>query len=115
MALGRLVVAAVLVEGRSKSEVARTYGVSRRWVHELCRRYDAEGDGGLDPRSRRPHHTRNQTPAAIEDEIVSLRKLLAEQGLDAGAHTIAYHLERVHGRSPAVSTIWRILVRRGFV
>jgi transposase InsO family protein len=115
MGLGSLVVAAVLVEGRSKSEVARSYGVSRRWVHELCKRFLAEGDGGLEPRSRRPHRTPNQTPAGIEDEIVSLRKLLAEQGLDAGAHTIAFHLERAHGSSPAVSTIWRILVRRGFV
>jgi transposase InsO family protein len=115
MALGQLVVAAVRVEGRSKSEVARTYGVSRRWVHELCKRFDAEGDAGLEPRSRRPHRTPNQTPAEIEDEIVSLRKLLADQGLDAGAHTIAFHLERKRGHAPAVSTIWRILARRGFV
>jgi transposase InsO family protein len=40
---------------------------------------------------------------------------LADQGLDAGAHTIAFHLERRHGSSPAPSTIWRILTRRGFV
>ena len=31
MGMAQLVVTAVLVEGRSKSEVARTYGVSRRW------------------------------------------------------------------------------------
>ena len=42
-------------------------------------------------------------------------KGLADQGLDAGAHTIAFHLDRRHGSSPAVSTIWRILTRRGFV
>ena len=39
----------------------------------------------------------------------------AAQGLDAGAGTIAAHIARRHGTSPAVSTIWRILTRRGFV
>jgi transposase len=32
MWLARLVITAVTVEGRSKSEVARDYGVSRVWV-----------------------------------------------------------------------------------
>jgi Helix-turn-helix domain len=53
MSLARLVVTAVRVEGRSNSEVARDYQVSRRWVPELVRRYDAEGEAGLEPRSRR--------------------------------------------------------------
>jgi len=113
--LGRLVVAAVKVEGRSKSGVARDYGVSRRWVHELVRRFEAEGEAGLEARSRRPRRSPQQTPAGAEDEIVEIRKHLADEGLDAGAHTIAYHLGRRHGSAPAPSTIWRILVRRGFV
>ena len=115
MSLGRLVVAAVKVEGRSKSEVARDYGVSRRWVHELVRRFEAEGEAGLEPRSRRPKRSPHQTRAGLEDEIVEIRKHLAEEGLDAGAHTIAWHLERRHGRAPVPSTIWRILARRGFI
>ncbi|MDP9299688.1 MAG: helix-turn-helix domain-containing protein, partial [Actinomycetota bacterium] len=44
MSLARLVVTAVTLEGRTKSEVARDYGVSRRWVHELVRRFEAEGE-----------------------------------------------------------------------
>jgi transposase InsO family protein len=115
VSLGRVVVAAVRLEGRSKSEVARSYGVSRQWVHELVRRFDGEGDGGLEPRSRRPKGSPQQTPAETENEIVELRKRLAEQGLDAGAHTIAFHLARRHGKAPAPSTIWRILTRRGFI
>jgi len=51
----------------------------------------------------------------MEDEIVELRKELLDQGFDAGAHTIAYHLAKHHGTSPSVATIWRILSRRGFV
>ncbi len=115
MSLGRLVVAAVRLEGRSKSEVAREYGVSRRWVHELVRRFDAEGEAGLEPRSRRPKRSQQRTGREIEDEIVLIRKQLSEEGLDAGAHTIAFHLERRHGRAPAPSTIWRILRDRGFI
>ena len=115
MSLGRLVVAAVRFEGRSKSEVAREYGVSRRWVHELIRRFDAEGEAGLEPKSRRPKRSPQRTPQQIEDEIILIRKQLAEEGLDAGAHTIAFHLERRHGKAPAPSTIWRILRDRGFI
>jgi transposase len=115
MGMAQLVVASVLVEGRSKSEVARTYGVSRRWVITLVQRYLAEGDTGLAPRSRRPHRSPTRTPAEIEDEIVAIRKELAKAGHEAGAATIAFHLERRHGHTPAVSTIWRVLVARGFV
>jgi transposase InsO family protein len=115
MSLARLVVMAVRIEGRSKAEVARDYGVSRRWVHELVRRFDAEGEAGFEPRPRRPRASPHRTPEALEDEIVELRKELLDGGLDAGAHTIAVHLHRRHGTCPAPSTIWRILSRRGFV
>jgi len=113
--MARLVVTAVVVEGRSKSEVARDYGVSRRWVITLVQRFLAEGDAGLEPRSRRPQHSPYRVPVPVEEEIVELRKELDEAGHDSGAQTIAFHLERRHGQAPAVSTIWRVLVRRGFV
>lgn len=113
--LARLVVIAVLVEGRTKAEVARDYGLSRQWVHELVRRYQAKGDAGLARRSRRPRTNARRVPEALEDQIVALRKELDDQGLDAGAHTIAYHLERRGMAGPSVATIWRILTRRGFI
>jgi transposase len=119
MSLARLVVTAVRVEGRSISAVARDYHLSRRWIHELLRRYGTEGEPGLQPRSRRPRASPQRTPDAIQDEIVALRKTLTDQGLDAGAQTgaqtIACHLAQRHGSAPAPSTIWRILTRRGFV
>jgi transposase InsO family protein len=48
---------------------------------------------------------------------VRLRKTLDKAGYDAGAATIAEHLARdpTVTNVPAVSTIWRILSRRGFV
>lgn len=115
MGMPELIVTSVLVEGRSKSEVARDYGVSRRWVITLVQRYLADGDTGLLPRSRRPVHSPSRTPAAVEDEIVQIRKDLDKHGHEAGAATIAAHLAARHGSSPAVSTIWRILTARGFV
>ena len=117
MSLAKLVVTAVKVEGRTKAEVSRTYGVSSRWIYELCRRYDGEGEAGLQPRSRRPNRVRNKTGTALEDEIVELRKELTDLGVDDGAHTIQIHLQRRHrGKSvPSVATIWRVLSRRGFV
>jgi transposase InsO family protein len=115
MSLGRLVVAAVRIEGRTQSEVARDYRVSRRWVYELLRRFDAQGEAGLEPRSRRPRSSPHRTSSELEEEILRLRKDLADQGLDAGAHTIAYHLGQRHDTAPSVATIWRILQRRGFV
>jgi transposase InsO family protein len=115
MSLARLVVAAVVVEGRSKSEVAREYRVSRRWVQKLTARYAAEGEAGLEPRSRRPHSSPQQVAPELEEQIVELRKSLSTEGLDAGAATIAFHLTQRHGSAPAVSTIWRVLTRRGFV
>jgi transposase len=68
MGMPELVVTAVLVEGRSKSEVARDYGVSRRWVITLVQRFLAEGNGGLAPRSRRPLRSPTRTSDALEDE-----------------------------------------------
>ena len=115
MGMPQLVVTAVLVEGRNKSEVARDYGVSRRWVVTLVQRYMADGEAGLRPRSRRPLHSPNRISQDIEDEVVALRKQLERDGHEAGAATIAFHLQQRHGVSPAVSTIWRILSARGFV
>ncbi len=115
MSLAQLVVTAVKLEGRTKSEVAREYRVSRGWIRELCRRYEVEGTAGLVPRSRRPRSSPHRTPGELEEEIVELRKELADQGLDAGAHTIAFHLAERHDVVPSVATIWRILSRRGFV
>ena len=115
MGMAQLVVTAVLVEGRTKAEVARTYGVSRRWVITLVQRFLAEGEAGLAPRSRRPHTSPGRTARAVEDEIVALRKDLDRHGHEAGAATIAAHLQQRHGHAPADSTIWRILSSRGFV
>lgn len=97
MSKARLVITAVIVEGRTVSEAARSYGVSRSWAYELVARYRSEGDKALEPRSRRPKNS----PRRISDDTVELiltqRQELVAQGLDAGEHTIAWHLEHRQG------------------
>jgi hypothetical protein len=109
-----LIITAVVAEGRSKTDVARDYGVSRYWVQQLVQRYQREGPIVFWPRSRRPHHSPHPVDADTEEMIIRLRKELFKQGLDAGAETTAAHLACCQsagsGRPvPAVSTIWRIL------
>jgi len=115
MSKARLVVTAVIVGKRPVSEVARTYGVARSWVCALLARYRAEGEAAFEPRPRRP----KTSPAALSDAtvdlIVGLRKELAGQGLDAGPHTIAWHLRHHHQVSVSPATISRYLTRRGLV
>lgn len=117
MSKAQLVITAVVLEGRSKSEVARDYGVSRWWVQQLVKRYQTQGHAAFESRSRRPHHNPRAVAADVEDKVVWLRKILDKAGYDAGAATIAAHLVRDPNITnvPAVSTIWRILTRRGFV
>jgi transposase InsO family protein len=114
MELARYVVDAVIVEGRSCREVARTHGVSKSWVAVLVSRYREGGYDAIAPRSRAPRRVPHRIPAELEDAIVAMRKELAELGVDAGAETIHHHLG-LNGPVPSVSTIWRVLRRRGFV
>jgi transposase InsO family protein len=115
MDLARYVVEAVVLEGRSYREVARAHGVSKSWVGKLLGRFREGGYGAIAPRSRAPRTVPHRTPAELEDEIVALRKELCDLGVDAGAQTIAYHLGLRRGQTPSISTIWRVLRRRGFV
>jgi hypothetical protein len=116
MALGRYVVDAVLLEGRSPSELAREHKISRSWIYELVARYRAGGFAALEPRSRRPRSCRHQTPPAVERAILRLRAQLIAAGHDAGPQTIAHHLRRRSPATvPAVVTIWRVLRRHGLV
>lgn len=95
----------------------RDYGISRQTFYEWKRRYDEFGEAGLVERSRAPRSNSRRTSASMEDRVVRLRKELVDAGLDAGASTIQWHLGRQGGgdRVPSEATIWRILVRRGFV
>ncbi len=99
-----------IVQGRlTPAQAAEHFGVSRRWVYELMRRHRAQGDEGLEPRSRRPLSSPQTTTGAVQERILALRRELTARGLDSGAQTIAWHLRREGLAVPAASTIHRIL------
>lgn len=106
--------AAAIDDGESVAGAARRYGVSRQWAYEIKRRWDADGDSGLLPRSRAAH-TIARADAVLASRIVELRKQLEKDGLDAGAESIAAGLEREGVGPPANSAIHRILVSAGLV
>jgi transposase InsO family protein len=115
MSKARLVVTAVTVEKRPVREVARSYGVSRSWVYKLLARYRAEGETAFEPRSRRPKTSPGAISAEAAGLIVALRKQLSGQGLDAGPHTIAWHLDHHHQVTVSPATVHRYLARAGLV
>jgi transposase InsO family protein len=115
MSNAQLVITAVVVEGRSQSEVATAYGVSKGWVSKLLARWRAEGEAAFEPRSRAPRTSPGATPPETVQLVLELRKTLTEQGLDAGADTIGWHLHHHHQVTLSRATINRILTRNGAV
>jgi transposase InsO family protein len=115
MSKARLVITAVILEGRTQAEVAQTYGVSKGWVSKLIARYRAEGEAAFEPRSRRPKASPAALDPVVVELILQLRNKLATAGLDAGPDTIAWHLEHHHDSQVSRSTISRHLARAGLV
>ena len=99
----------------SVTAAAAEYGISRRHLHRLLVRYREGGLDALEPRSRRPKTTPIATPETVRQRVVELRRHLTADGLDAGPHTIAWHLEREGHRPPAPATISRILKHAGLI
>ena len=115
MSKARLVITAVVVQGLGVRETARTYNVSPGWVSRLLARYRVEGEAAFEPRSRRPHSQPTAIPMVTAELITRLRLELTRQGLDAGADTIAWHLDQQHQLTVSPATIWRTLQRAGLI
>jgi hypothetical protein len=82
-------------------------------VSRLVARYRTEGEAAFTPRSRRPTRSPSATSPEVVELVLRLRKQLVEQGLDAGAHTICWHLREHHQHVVSAATVWRILNRHG--
>jgi transposase InsO family protein len=98
----RLLVERVLIEGWPPATAAEMLGVSRATAYKWLRRYQAEGEAGLEDRSARPHHR----PRALADREVR-RILLARRRLRVGPHRLGPLLG--HSRS----TVYSVLRRHG--
>ena len=111
----RLIITAVVLEGRSQADVARSYGVSKGWVSKLVARYRLEGDAAFEPRSRRPRTRPDATPVSIVELILELRRALTATGTDAGADTIVWHLREHHQIHISRATVYRIIRRADLI
>ena len=115
MSKHRVAVLKVVSMELSVTAAAAAYGISRQQLTRLVRRYRDGGLEALEPRSRRPLTNPRDTPDAVRERIVALRRELSAHGLDAGPVTIAWHLEREGRPAPSSSTIRRILHAAGLV
>jgi transposase InsO family protein len=115
MSQARVAVLKVISKQATAGEAAKEIGISRRHLQRLLARYREGGLEALQPRSRRPRRNSNQTPERVRRRVIELRVKLASEGLDAGALTIAWHLEQEGLRPPSDSTIRRILHAEGLI
>jgi len=95
-------VMAVISEGRTITQVARDWGVSRQTMHAWLARYEADGLEGLANLSHRPAHCPHQMAAAVEVELLEMRRAkpywgarrlgigTEAQGRTAGAVQVSY-------------------------
>jgi transposase len=110
---GHLQVVWLLVQGRSRSEVARIMGLSGPWVAEIVRRYDAKGPDGLGDRRRGNAGARPLLGA--EDEAALRAALTAppgDGGLWTGPKVAAWMAARL-GRKVWPQRGWDYLRRLG--
>jgi transposase InsO family protein len=115
MSRARVAVLKAVSTQASVTEVAAEFGISRRQLTRLIAAYRQGGLDALQPRSRRPHTTPIKTPEIVRDRVIELRRQLVADGLDAGAVTIAWHLEQEGFKAPAAATISRIISQAGLV
>ena len=115
MSKHRVAVLKVVTAQLSVTAAAARYGISRGYLQRLLSRYRDGGLDDLEPRSRRPHSSPQETGEALRARIVALRTELTARGLDAGPLTIAWHLEREGLAVPSTSTIRRVLHAAGLV
>jgi transposase InsO family protein len=106
-------VLAVIANGRTVSEVAKDWGVSRQTMHAWLARYEAEGLEGLNNRSHRPAHSPKQMPAVWEAKVLEVRRARPYWG----ARRLALELTRKGGAEPPLSesAVYRCLVRAGVI
>ncbi len=96
-----LLVHRVIREGLRPEEVAQAQGISVRTVYKWVRRYQKEGESGLQNRSSRPR----RCPHAVPDEV---REQFIERRRQRQAYRqIAQRLGIGH------STVARLLARKG--
>jgi transposase InsO family protein len=105
-------VMAVLGDGRTVTEVARDWNVSRQTLHAWLARYEREGMEGMGDRSHRPSRCPHQMPALIEVRVLEMRRYKPFWG----PRRLALELARKGVTpTPSASAIYRSLLRAGLI
>ena len=115
MSKRRAAILSVVIEGRTQAETARQYEVSESSVSRWVARWRAEGDTVFQARSRRPGSSPSKVCDEIVELVVNLRAELSSRGLDAGPHTVCWHLQQRHQITVSPSTIRCRFVDLGLV
>jgi transposase InsO family protein len=99
-------------DGANVRELCRRAGISPKTAYKWLERYAAGGVAGLADQSRRPHTMPEQTPAAVEALVLSVR----QQHPAWGGRKIRARLQALgHTAVPSASTITAILHRHGLI
>ena len=106
-------IAAYLEHEASFSDLCLDFGISRKTGYKWVRRYEADGAGALEDRSRAAHTHPNAVPEHIVQAVVAMRR----QHPRWGPRKLKVVLRRKQPRMflPAASTIGDLLKRQGLV
>jgi transposase InsO family protein len=93
---------------RNMTKLCQEFGISRKTGYKWLKRYEQEGKGGLEEKSKKPLHSPKRTPQHIEKRILELR----QQHPAWGGRKLKRRLEDLgHTNIPSASTITAILQR----
>ncbi|MEE9596205.1 MAG: IS481 family transposase [Acidiferrobacterales bacterium] len=112
MSLRKEFVMLALAEGGNRRQLCRRFGISPKTGYKWLHRYQSEGPGGLQARSRRPHHSPQCTDVVIAQRTIALRRDHPDWG---GRKLHRRLLDLGHRDVPAPSTITDILRRHGLL
>ena len=105
-------VMAVLSDGRTVTEVARDWDVSRQTMHAWLARYERDGMAGMGDRSHRPTRCPHQMAALIEVRVLEMRRHKPFWG----PRRLALEWARKGVTpTPSASAIYRGLLRAGLI
>jgi transposase InsO family protein len=74
MSIRKEFVTLALQAGSNIRGLCRQYGISSRTAYKWIARYQAEGEAGLEERSRRPQHSPRKTAVAMEQKVLDKRE-----------------------------------------
>lgn len=103
---------AYLQSNCSFSELCRSYNISRKTGYKWVKRAEKEGSTELEERSRKPHHSPNQTSQDLVEAVIEIRRKYPVWGAKK-----IYRLMQDKGYQsiPSISTINAILKRNGLI